>query len=74
MIIGNKIRPKGELFPANAIAVQLGMLNSPQAFSKDAETKNKLGALLKNTERTLQKKKLPVRIYQRGGIQIVVTL
>jgi len=74
VIRGGKARPKGELFPASAVAVQLGFLEDPRAFSKNTTAKDKLDNLLKNTERTLQAKKLPIRLYQKGGIQIIVNI
>lgn len=71
---GGKEKLKGGLLPANALALRLGFVTSSQSYSKDYEAKDKLGALLKNTERTLQRKNIPIRLYQKGGIQIVIEI
>lgn len=69
-----KTKRKGEALPPGAIASRIELVDSSQGFEKNKAAKEKLGALLKNIEGTLQRKKIPIRLYQKGGIQIVVDL
>lgn len=71
---GKKTKRKGEALPPGTVATRIELVDSSQGFEKNKTAKEKLGALLKNVEGTLQRKKIPIRLYQKGGIQIVVDL
>lgn len=72
VIKDGKVKSKGMPFPSSAVAVQLGLIDDPQAFDKDAEAKDAFDSLVKNTVRTLRDKGFPVKIQKAGGVQIVI--
>jgi len=67
-----KIRRAGMALPLETVAAKMELVDSARDFNKNIELKNKLNKLIKNVETNLQRKKLPIRLYKSGGLQIII--
>ncbi len=75
MVIKNrKIKRKGRTFPAETVATRIELIDSAQVFyrAENIEKRKELRKLIKNLTTSLRRKGIPIRIKQRGGIQILV--
>lgn len=72
VIKNGKVKPTGMSLPPGTVASRMDLISSPKDFDKNESIKNELDALIKNVKINLQRKKLPIRIYKKGGIQIVI--
>lgn len=62
------------LIPPETIATRIEMVDSPHTFKRNPEIKVKLRKLIKNLNTSLRRKGLPIRVKQKGGIQILVRI
>jgi hypothetical protein len=66
-----KIKAEGELLPASALAVQIGLIDYARDYEK-RETKNKLYELIKDLRKTFKRKGFPIKIQRENGYLMIV--
>lgn len=72
VVRGEKVKSKGMPLQPGTVASRMEMVDGSHGFERNKAAVAKLNALIKNLETNLRRKKIPIRIYKKGGIQIVV--
>jgi hypothetical protein len=62
----------GEAFPPSALAVQLGITNTPRDFEQDKSIRVKFYSMVRGINRLLREKGFPAHVERMSGIQLII--
>lgn len=69
-----KRNKEGEKMALSTLAMKIGLIDGMQLLSMPIDKKQELKRLIKDSNRYLNKKRLPIKIDTQGGVQIIITV